>query len=73
MIFTMATSSSDDLPRGLDFLLSLNRLNVAVSRAQALAVLVFSPALLEVNVRSVQQLVLANALCRFAETATVAR
>jgi uncharacterized protein len=73
VIFTMATSSSDDLPRGLDFLLSLNRQNVAVSRAQALAVLVFSPALLEVNVRSVQQLVLANALCRFAEVATPAR
>jgi uncharacterized protein len=69
VLFTMATSSSEDLPRGLDFLLSLNRLNVAVSRAQALTVLVFSPALLEVNVRSVQQLVLANALCRFAETA----
>jgi uncharacterized protein len=69
VIFTMATSSSDDLPRGLDFLLSLNRLNVAISRAQALAVLVFSPALLEVNVRSVQQLILANALCRFTEVA----
>jgi len=71
VIFTMATSSGDDLPRGLDFLLSLNRLNVAVSRAQALAVLVFSPSLLEVNVRSVQQLILANALCRFAEVATL--
>jgi uncharacterized protein len=69
VIFTMATSSADDLPRGLDFLLSLNRLNVAVSRAQALAVLVFSPALLEVNVRNVKQLVLVNALCRFTEEA----
>ena len=71
VLFSMATSSADDLPRGLDFLLSLNRLNVAISRAQALAVLVFSPALLDVNVRSVQQLVLANALCRFTEVATL--
>ncbi|HYD10710.1 MAG TPA: TM0106 family RecB-like putative nuclease [Acidimicrobiales bacterium] len=67
VLFTMATSSSDDLPRGLDFLLSLNRLNVAISRAQALAVLVCSRALLEVQARSVRQLILANALCRFVE------
>jgi uncharacterized protein len=73
VLFTMATSSSDDLPRGLDFLLSLNRLNVAISRAQALAVLVFSPALLEVEVRSVRQLILANALCRFTEEAELAQ
>ena len=69
VIFTMATSSADDLPRGLDFLLSLNRLNVAISRAQALAVLVFSPALLDIEARSVRQVILANALCRFSEEA----
>jgi uncharacterized protein len=71
VIFSMATSSAADLPRGLDFLLSLNRLNVAVSRAQALAVLVFSPALLDVDVRNVRQLTLVNALCRFTEEATL--
>jgi uncharacterized protein len=71
VIFSMATSAADDLPRGLDFLLSLNRLNVAVSRAQALAVLVFSPALLDVDVRNVRQLTLVNALCRFTEEATL--
>jgi uncharacterized protein len=72
VIFTMATSSPDDLPRGLDFLLSLNRLNVAISRAQALAVLVFSPALLDIEARSVRQVILANALCRFVEQAQTA-
>jgi len=71
VIFSMATSSAEDLPRGLDFLLSLNRLNVAISRAQALAVLVFSPALLDVEARSVRQLVLANTLCRFTEEAAL--
>jgi uncharacterized protein len=70
VIFSMATSSADDLPRGLDFLLSLNRLNVAISRAQALAVLVFSPALLDVRARSVRQLQLVNTLCRFSEVAS---
>ena len=45
VFYSMATSSVDDLPRDLEFLFSLHRLNVAVSRAQALAVLVCSPAL----------------------------
>jgi uncharacterized protein len=31
---SMVTSSSEDLPRGIEFLLSPNRLNVAISRAQ---------------------------------------
>jgi uncharacterized protein len=46
VIFSMATSSADDMPRNLEFLFSLNRLNVAISRARALAVLVCSPELL---------------------------
>lgn len=34
VLISMATSSSEDLPRGIEFLLSPNRINVAVSRAQ---------------------------------------
>ena len=56
-------------PRGLEFLLSRNRLNVAVSRARCLAYLVCSPRLLEVNARTIEQMRLANALCRFVELA----
>ena len=41
-IFSMATSSVEDLPRNLEFLFSLNRLNVAVSRARGLSILVCS-------------------------------
>jgi hypothetical protein len=52
----MTSSSAVDLPRGLDFLLSRNRLNVALSRAQALAVLVCSPRLVEADIRTVDQL-----------------
>src|SRR5690606_41223178 len=33
-IVTLAASSPGDIPRGLDFLLMRNRLNVAISRAQ---------------------------------------
>ena len=52
---------------GLEFLFSRNRLNVAISRAQCLAVLVGSPRLLDVRTRSVDQMRLVKALCRFVE------
>ena len=67
VFYSMASSSGEDVPRGLDFLLSRNRLNVAISRAQCLAYLVCSPRLLEVNCRTIEQMRLANALCRFVE------
>ncbi len=69
VFFSMASSSGADIPRGLEFLLSANRLNVAISRARCLAYLVASPRLLEVDCRSIEQMRLANALCRFVETA----
>ena len=49
VVYSMASSSGEDVPRGLEFLLSRNRLNVAISRARCLAYLVASPRLLEVN------------------------
>jgi len=70
VFYSMATSSVDDLPRDFEFLFSLNRLNVAVSRARGLAVLVCSPALLAPRCRTTRQVQLANALCRFVECAT---
>ena len=69
VFFSMATSSGDDLPRNLEFLFSRNRLNVAVSRAQSLAVLVASPQLLEIRCRTIEQMRMVNALCRFVEEA----
>ena len=62
-IISMATSSGEELPRDIEFLFSLNRLNVALSRAQALAVLVASPQLLDVSCSTLQELRLVNALC----------
>ncbi|MEQ1756938.1 MAG: TM0106 family RecB-like putative nuclease [Vicinamibacterales bacterium] len=70
VFFSLATSSGEDIPRGLDFLFSRNRLNVAVSRAKAMAVLVCSPRLLETRCRTVEQMRLVNALCRFVALAT---
>jgi len=69
VLYSMASSSGDDIPRGLEFLLSRNRLNVAISRARCLAYLICSPRLLEVNARTIPQMRLANAMCRFVELA----
>jgi predicted RecB family nuclease len=69
VFFSMATSSAQDVPRNLEFLLSRNRLNVAVSRAKCLAYVVASPKLLEVGCRSIEQMRMANALCLFVENA----
>lgn len=67
VLVSLAASSTEEIPRGMEFLYSTNRLNVAVSRARALAVVVASPVLLEPECRSVAQLRLVNGLCRFAE------
>ena len=69
VFYSMATSSAEDVPRSLEFLFSRNRLNVAVSRAMCLACIVASPRLLESRARTIEQMRLINALCRFVELA----
>ena len=71
VIYSMTTSSYADAPRGMEFLYSLNRLNVATSRAQCLCVLVASPSVFEAECRTPRQMQLANAFCRYLELATV--
>jgi uncharacterized protein len=71
VFYSMATSSVEDVPRSLEFLFSRNRLNVAVSRAMCLAFVVASPRLLESHARTIDQIRLINALCRFVELAPV--
>jgi uncharacterized protein len=68
-IYSMTSSSPEDAPRGMGFLYSRNRLNVATSRARCIAVVVAEPALLRVRARTPEQMRLANALCQFAELA----
>ncbi|NQW03676.1 MAG: AAA family ATPase [Acidobacteria bacterium] len=70
VIYSMATSRPEDAPRGLGFLYSLNRFNVATSRARCLCILVASPRLFEPDCQSPAQMQLANALCRYREMAT---
>jgi superfamily I DNA and/or RNA helicase len=70
VIYSMTTSTHSDAPRGMNFLCSLNRLNVATSRAKALSILVSSPALFEPECRTPDQMRMANAFCRYLELST---
>ena len=68
-IYAMGTSAPEDAPRGMEFLYSLNRLNVATSRARCVAAVVCSPALLRVACHTPRQMRLANGLCLAVEAA----
>ncbi len=67
VIVSMTTSSPDDLPRHVDFFYSKNRLNVAISRARTLALVIAGPRLLELDAKSVEHLALVNTLAWVAE------
>ena len=69
VILSLTASSSEDVPRGMDFLYSTNRFNVAVSRAKTLCIVVGSPRLLAARCNSVRQLQLVNVLCRYVQMA----
>jgi superfamily I DNA and/or RNA helicase len=71
VIYSLTTSSPEDAPRGMEFLYSLNRLNVATSRAMSNVVVVGNPRLFEPECHSPRQMQLANALCRYRELATI--
>ena len=73
VFYSLATSTPEAAPRGMDFLYSLNRLNVATSRARCLAVVVASPELFFPECKTPHQMRLANAFCRFRELADVVR
>jgi predicted RecB family nuclease len=68
-IYSLTTSNPELAPRGMDFLYSRNRLNVATSRARCITIVAASPDLLRVRARTPTQMRLANALCRYVEMA----
>ncbi len=55
-VLTLAASAPGDVPRGMRFLLSRNRINVAVSRAQWCAIVVRSPRLTDYLPHHVEEL-----------------
>ena len=72
VFYSMATSSDADLPRDLAFLYERNRFNVAISRAQALCVLVASPKLLRARCKTPEEMAMVNLLCRYVERSSPA-
>lgn len=72
-IYTTATSTQEDAPRGMEFLYNLNRFNVATSRAKCACVLVSSPELVKTVCKTPRHMVLANAFCRYFELARAGR
>ncbi|QZT60270.1 TM0106 family RecB-like putative nuclease [Mycolicibacterium austroafricanum] len=71
VFFSMAASSGEDITRGVEFLFSRNRLNVAVSRARCLAYLVCADALLDTRARTVEDMRLISTLNAFVDTAAL--
>ena len=66
-IVSMTASSAEETSRGLEFLFSLNRINVAVSRAKALSLVFGSPRLREAKCETIEQMRLVNTLCALPE------
>lgn len=71
VIYSMSSSSALDAPRGMSFLYSPNRFNVATSRARCAVILVACPDVLEPECHSPQQMKWASGLCRYRELAHV--
>lgn len=70
VFYAMTCSAGEDVPRGVDFLFDAHRFNVAVSRAQCLAVLVHSPRLLDTDCNSLETMALVDGACRYLELAS---
>ncbi len=71
VVYSCATSSPDDAPRGMSFLYDPHRFNVATSRAQGVVILVASPRLFEPECRTPEEMRMANGLCRYRELARI--
>jgi uncharacterized protein len=69
VIVSMASSTADEAPRGLGFAFVRHRFNVATSRAQCRAVLACTPALLDADCKTIEQMRLVSAVCWFVELA----
>jgi len=64
VIVSMCSSAGEDGPRGLEFLLDKNRINVAISRAQTLAIVVGDPRIASSPCSSVADMERLNLFCR---------
>lgn len=72
-IVSLAASSAAAAPRGVEFLLLKNRLNVAISRAKWAAYLIYSPGLLDTLPRTPEGVAQLSAFIRLVEAGVDAR
>ncbi|MBV8601394.1 MAG: TM0106 family RecB-like putative nuclease [Candidatus Eremiobacteraeota bacterium] len=73
VFYSAATSTQEDAPRGVGFIFDRNRVNVAISRARALAVLVANPELMLASCSTIEQIRAQSAVLRFVELASAER
>jgi uncharacterized protein len=71
VIYSLATSSPDEAPHGMEFLFSRHRLNVAISRARCVSILLGTRQIFKPNCRTPEQMRMANAFCAYLERAVV--
>lgn len=67
VFYAMTCSAGEDVTRGVDFLFDAHRFNVAISRAQCIAVLVHSPRLLDTDCNSLETMALVDGASRYLE------
>ena len=63
-ILSLCSSAGDYGSRGLGFILDKNRINVAISRAQCLAVVVADPRIALTSANSIKDMMLLNLFCK---------
>ena len=66
-IISMTTSDPESLPRNVDFFLSRNRLNVAISRSQCLSIVIMNKKILEIACKKVEHILLVNTFMKLLE------
>ena len=64
VFLSMCSSNANESARGMEFLFSKNRINVAISRAQCMAIVVYSPTLLKNSTSNLKQLEITNLFCK---------
>ena len=64
VLISMTTSDVESLPRHKDFFFSRNRLNVAISRAECVAIIIFNQNLLLASASNIKEMKLINSFCK---------
>ena len=60
VVVSLAASNYEEAPRGIDFILNFNRMNVALSRSQCLSIVVGSPSLTHLHYQNLNSIRLTN-------------